>query len=191
MCALVFCVPKITTSPKNHFTSCSLVEAPMTLMTYTLGDMGHTPYFITHKTRYSVSVHLKNDFSVFSFNSASTSFCKTFSRAFRWSVELFLAITIIFLYMYVPHQIPQIDQGYSPGRHQGCYNPPWVFFGTHNPPTIAQEYKYVYLQGINRYGNTPCLNIMMICAQNYLFLEEYILFFGLKTVSYKFPDLIF
>ena len=77
----------------------TLVGAPMYFMASTLVHRGLTLYLLTQKPRYSVSVHLRNNFSAFTFNSSSMNICKSFSIAFRWSANPCLVITSI-LYMY-------------------------------------------------------------------------------------------
>ena len=67
----------------------------MYLITSNLDAMGLTTSLIIQKLRYSVSVHMKNYFSAFTFNPSSTSFYKTFSRDFRWYVKAFWVISSI------------------------------------------------------------------------------------------------
>ena len=77
----------------NWCIPCTLVGSPMDLMAYNLNARGLTLSLITQTTRYSIFVRPNNYSSVFYFNPASASFCKTFSRDFNWSAKPFLVIT--------------------------------------------------------------------------------------------------
>ena len=69
-----------------------MVRTSIYLMAYILDDRGITPFLLLQKPRYSVSVHLKNDFSAFTFIPASVSFYIKFFRDFRRSMKSFLLI---------------------------------------------------------------------------------------------------
>ena len=67
----------------------------MVLMASNFDDGLFTPVLLTHNPRYLVSSLLNNDYSALIFNSISVVFCKTFSRALRWSTESYLVINIM------------------------------------------------------------------------------------------------
>ena len=88
MCALESHISMVTTIPQNLRKSRTLVGEQIFLMESTFDEIGLTFWLLTPETRYSVSVHLKNDFSVFNFNPAPASFKYNPHKAFR----LFLII---------------------------------------------------------------------------------------------------
>ena len=94
MCTLPPHVPIIIKIFMNQLTSHSLVGAPLDLMYSTFYDKGITLYLISKNLRYSVSVHIKNNFSVFTFITTSASFFKIFFITFRWSTNFIIVITI-------------------------------------------------------------------------------------------------
>ena len=79
--------------PMNLHVSHNLFGDSMAFMGFTLDIRGITPSLLTQKLRYSISVHLKNYFSIFTFNPISAGFCETLFRSFRWSMKSFLVIT--------------------------------------------------------------------------------------------------
>ena len=127
----------------NRHMSVTLVGKSMALMAYTLDDRGITPLLLTQKLRYSVSVRPKNEFSAFTFNPASASFCRNFSSAFRWSANSSLVIVITLL-MYA-HTIsnPSKSSDISLEIYPVCYIHQWECFGTHNSPKGVQYYRAV------------------------------------------------
>ena len=78
--------------PTNWPISCTLSGVSMALIVSTLDTRDMTPSLPTPKPRYSVYVHLKNYFSSLHFSPISASFCRTFSRAFRWSAKSYFVI---------------------------------------------------------------------------------------------------
>ena len=78
--------PIIIKISKNCHTSHTLVGVSIDLMVSDLDSRGLTPFLLTQKLKYSVSVCLKNESSVFTSNTDSTSYFKTFSGTLRWSI---------------------------------------------------------------------------------------------------------
>ena len=65
-------------------TSRTLAGASIFLIASNFDKRDLSPWLLTHKPRYSVSVRQKDDLSAFTFNPESDSFCNTFYNAYKW-----------------------------------------------------------------------------------------------------------
>ena len=101
MCTFSPYIPVIVNDPYKLSYIMYFIWIKMYLMEYNLYPRGISILFLTHKPMYLVSIHPKNEFSIFILNPASASLCKNFSRYLTWSKKSFLVITSM-SYMYTP-----------------------------------------------------------------------------------------
>ena len=91
MCALPSHVPIIIIGTTNLSISRTFVGTLIFLKVLTFGERCITPWLLTQKSSYLVSVCPKNDFDAFTFNPDSANFYDTFSKAFK----LFLILCVV------------------------------------------------------------------------------------------------
>ena len=88
-------------------------------MGYTVDSRGITPSLLNPKPKYSVSVHLKNEFSALTVVPLSQVYI-TLSLVPLDSQQAFLKLLVCCLYILLKYQNPIRSQRFYPGKHH-CY----------------------------------------------------------------------